>query len=43
MKVERMVKMNVNHYEVGDIIKFKFKNKEKVKALTVKAKKLYYR
>ena len=36
MKVERMVKMNVNHYEVGDIIKFKLCNKEKVKALAVK-------
>lgn len=36
MKVERMVKMNVNHYEVGDIIKFKLNNNEKVKALAVK-------
>lgn len=37
MKVMRTVKMNVDHYEVGDIIKFKLNNGEKVEALAVKA------
>lgn len=31
MKVMRTVKMNVDHYEVGDIIKFKLNNGEKLK------------
>lgn len=37
MKVMRTVKMSVDHYEVGDIIKFKLNNGEKVEALAVKA------
>lgn len=37
MKVKRTVKMEVDHFEVGDIIKFRLNNKEKVEAIAVKA------
>lgn len=36
MKVKRTVKMRVNHFEVGDVIKFKLTTGEKVEAMAMK-------
>ena len=36
MKVKRTIKMKVNHFEVGDVIKFKLTTGEKVEAMAMK-------